>query len=356
LDIKVRGYDKKRFIQKSAALGWWTRPNVKGYLYRYGDGTKFHVETNSYGFSDSERDLQKTRPRIALIGDSTTQSWEAEKLDRGQFVIEALLDNYFEVLNFGVRGYGTDQTYILFENIGIYFSPDIVIYTFCINDIDNNVKTRNKPYFSLNATNGSEPTLKRHPPQFVLDNLKDPRTLLKSYSFTYRTYLKHTGGLLHRVLGLFQPSNAKPKPQTSLKSHFELRPYKKIYNEEDTRRMEVTIRLISLLNDLTQNHGMKLLVVEGLYKSVIEKEKQEFSIQQYGDVFDFDKVSRILENFTSKNKIDFVSLPRLLRDSSIPVETLFHRSENIHVKKEGIEFSSRAIVEKLRSLHWINQP
>ena len=116
LDIKVPGYDPERFIQKSPILGWMTRPNVKGYWHRYEDGTKFHVETNSYGFSDSERDLQKTRPRIALIGDSTTQNWEAEKTDRGQFVIEKLLDNSFEVLNFGVRGFGTDQTFILFEN------------------------------------------------------------------------------------------------------------------------------------------------------------------------------------------------------------------------------------------------
>ena len=127
-DIKVPGYGKERFIQKSTVLGWMTRPNAEGYWYRWSDGTKFYVETNGYGFSDSERDLQKTRPRIALIGDSTTQNWEAETANRGQYVIERLLGNAFEVLNFGVRGYGTDQTYILFENIGIHFSlPSLML-------------------------------------------------------------------------------------------------------------------------------------------------------------------------------------------------------------------------------------
>ena len=113
-DRKIVGYDPERFFRKSAVLGWTVRPNAKGYWYRYDDGTKFFVETNSFGFSDSPRNLKKTRPRITLIGDSTTENWEVEKPDRGQFVIESLLDNAYEVLNQGVRGYGTDQTYILF--------------------------------------------------------------------------------------------------------------------------------------------------------------------------------------------------------------------------------------------------
>ncbi len=99
---------------------------------------------------------------------------------------------------------------------------------------------------------------------------------------------------------------------------------------------------------------MKLLVVEGLYKPVLDKRLKKQFVHQYGEIFDFDKVSRTLENFTRKNKIAFLSLPRLLQDSAVQVETLFYPRENIHVNKEGIAFSAHAIVEKLYSLLWIS--
>jgi len=147
LDRKIAGYKPGRFFQYDLLTGHSHRPNSEGYWYPYNDGTKFYVRINSFGFADSERKIIPTKPRIALIGDSTTEFWEADEPYRGQYVIESLLNDRFEVINLGVRDYGTDQTYILFQNIGIHFSPGIVIYTFCINDINDNVNSKSKPFF-----------------------------------------------------------------------------------------------------------------------------------------------------------------------------------------------------------------
>ena len=118
LDIKHPAYKSERFFHPSLLTGKSHKPNAKGYWYRYNDGTKYRVSINSFGFADSERKLKKTRPRIALVGNSTTEFWETEEQFRGQYVIEDLLDQQFEVLNFGVRGFGTDQSYILFKEVG----------------------------------------------------------------------------------------------------------------------------------------------------------------------------------------------------------------------------------------------
>jgi len=152
LDLKPRSYEPGRFFQYSPLTGHFHKPNAKGYWYRFHGGGKFYVTTNSYGFADASRTLEKKQPRIALIGDSTSQFWEAKPGERGHIIIEELLSNTFEVLNFGVRGFGTDQTYILFKNTGVKFSPDIVIYTFCVNDFSDNLSRESKPFFRVDST------------------------------------------------------------------------------------------------------------------------------------------------------------------------------------------------------------
>jgi len=183
-DIKPPGYKRDRFFEFSPLFGWTHQPNSEGYWYRYRDGTKYYVSINRHGFADSERDVAKKRPRIALIGDSTTEFWEADIKDRGQYVIEELLNREFEVLNFGVRGYGTDQTYLLFRNKGVHFSPDIVVYTFCINDIWDNANPSSKPYFDLDPSQPGGIVLKG----YSISNEKlwhrIVSSALRDYSFT----------------------------------------------------------------------------------------------------------------------------------------------------------------------------
>ena len=148
-DSRKLATDAKQFFQFSRLLGWEHQPNAEGTWYAYKDGTRTHVKINSYGFADSDRSTDKTRPRIALIGDSTTEFWEVAENFRGQYVLEEMLDGDFEVLNFGLRGAGTDQEYIRLVEQVVDFDPDIVVYLFCINDIANNVSKGDKPYFVI---------------------------------------------------------------------------------------------------------------------------------------------------------------------------------------------------------------
>jgi len=140
---------------------------------------------------------------------------------------------------------------------------------------------------------------------------------------------------------------------TPLEFHFELRPYQKVYQSEDHRRMELTIRIISLLKDFIESRRMKLLVVEGLYRPVVDEKTERRLVQIYGDKFDFDQVSRILAEHMRKTQTAFLSLPRQLKQQKIDVSGLMRPEDALHLNKDGIQFYSQAVVAKLRSLHWV---
>lgn len=349
LDIRYPGYKAERFFQSSLLTGCFHKPNSKGYWYRYNDGTKYQISINRFGFADSERNLKKTRPRIALIGDSTTEFWEAEEQYRGQYIIEDLLGQQFEVLNFGVRGYGTDQTYILFKNVGVHFNPDIVIYTFCINDIKNNSIVKSKPYYIINPNFPDTLFLQGYPvkvqPSPICDgeyfSVWKLNALLNKHSFLFR----NSKNFLKRMLGY--------KNNTSINAHFELRPYLKSYNEDDSKKMDITLKIISMLNNFVEENGMKFLLIEGLYRPALPGIMQDKVTEQYGEIFDFNKLSKTLEEFSKKQGIEFLSLPKIVKERKIPASGLMHKEDTMHLNRDGISVYADAVANKLRSLGWL---
>lgn len=347
LDMKRPGYKAERFIQTSPLFGHLHKPNVADFWYRYNDGTKFWVSTNAYGFTDSERALEKSRPRIALIGDSTTQMWEVENELRPQYQIEQRLGRKYEVLNFGVRGYGTDQTYLLFEKVGLHFSPDIVIYTFCINDIHDNVVQSGKPWFKMV---GDGLDLKGYP---VMAATKEPTS--KSLLNKLEGFLHRNSYTFRRVRPILSELKAKVVGHgySSLDHHYDLRPFKLDYNQEDERRMEVTRRLIAKLNEAAKSAGARFLVVEGIYKPAMEDELHKEIFERWGSAFDFERVTESLEEFTRNNDIAFLSLPRLAKERTPSVGALFHPEDTMHFNGEGALFYADAVAERLESLGWI---
>ena len=347
LDIKVPGYRPERFFHFSFLNGYFHKPNAKGYWYRYYNGEKYYVRTNSYGFADSEREVEKKRPRIALIGDSTTEFWEVDEAQRGQYVLEKRLNDTFEVLNFSVRGYGTDQTFLLFRHLGVHFQPDIVVYMFCINDVWDNSDTVSKPYFVLDEIQEGGLRLEGYPIRMVSNYERmDKYKGLKRISFIYRTLrsfarqMKDRGILRNEIV--------------PLESHFELLPYKRDYDYSDKTKMEITKRIIGKMAAFVESQDMKFLFVEGLYKPALDPRLQACVVDRYGDLFAFDKVSSLFSEFAAEEGIPFLSLPRKVQEKELGVSTLMHPSDQMHLNSEGIRLYAESIAEKLAELGWLD--
>jgi lysophospholipase L1-like esterase len=340
-DVKGPRYEPGRFFEPSPYFGHLHRPSVKGYWYHYKDGTKYYVSINSHGFSDAPRTVSKNGPRIALVGDSTTEFWEMEEEYRGHIVLEQLLDDTYEVLNFGVRGYGTDQTLLLFQEVGVKFSPDIVIYSFCINDLLNNVSIEGKPYFVLDDNASSGVSLRNYPVVAPREHKKTTlRSFFRSHSFVLRT--------LNSAFKFVFPS---PWP---LASHFELKPYKKAYNQDDIRRLEITLKLIERLHHLATERGMRFLLVEGLHRPVVDMAHRQKYIEIYGDVFDFNRVTKALDNYANGQGIAFLSLPRWVMARGRDGSELMHPEDHLHVNREGSRVFAEAVAARLREMGWLH--
>ncbi len=140
-------------------LGWKYAANSEGYFSSKNNGFRNKVRTNSKGLRDDEYTYKKdegTR-RILLLGDSVVAGFEVEREDVIDAQLEKLLnqEGKYQVINAGVRGYGTDQSYLFLKNEGYKYSPDIIIYVFVKNDLEDNITVHNperkfgKSYFAL---------------------------------------------------------------------------------------------------------------------------------------------------------------------------------------------------------------
>lgn len=124
------------------------RAGLRGLIYELKPGASVEIQgrmqrINAHGMRDREVSMQKApgRFRIAVVGDSFTFGWRVFLEDCYVKQLEKLLNDRadrpdsFEVLNFGVCGYNTEQQMILLEEKVLAFDPDLVIVGFVTNDI-----------------------------------------------------------------------------------------------------------------------------------------------------------------------------------------------------------------------------
>jgi lysophospholipase L1-like esterase len=113
--------------------------------------------------------------------------------------------------------------------------------------------------------------------------------------------------------------------------------------------------LVSALRDYVESRGMKFLLVEGIYRPIIDDHMRSTVTKKYGEVFDFDKVSEILKAHCDSNQIELLSLPELAKIRNITASDIMHAEDNLHLDARGIRFFAEAVVEKLNALGWINE-
>ena len=125
-------------------IGWRFIPNSDHIVtgdYWYAREFSAEVKINSHGFRDFERSMEKDKNtvRIALLGDSMISARQVDFEKTAGQLLEKRLNkefgpktgNKYEVLNFGVDGYGVDQIILNWDTYAYKFKPDFVfLYIF----------------------------------------------------------------------------------------------------------------------------------------------------------------------------------------------------------------------------------
>jgi lysophospholipase L1-like esterase len=136
-----------QFFVHDRVLGWRNRPGARG---EFVGPVPFPVEfrtpirINSLGLRGGEiKDVAPGGKRVVVIGDSQAAGFEVPEHQTYEALLQRRLTNALggtpvQVINAGVRGYGTDQELLEYERQIRKLHPDIVVLHFSANDPDDN--------------------------------------------------------------------------------------------------------------------------------------------------------------------------------------------------------------------------
>ena len=149
----IARYDKYRADESRL---WAPIPNTSRHRAHPDTGRRHPVIYNSFGsrqHRNFEVDALKRAENVAVFGDSYTENSGIEAQYSFTEVLDFLLnlqdDRDFNVLNFGVDGYGPGQEFAWYEQFPHRDDWDHVLYVFCNNDIED---FHNRRLFSLDES------------------------------------------------------------------------------------------------------------------------------------------------------------------------------------------------------------
>jgi hypothetical protein len=119
------------YMRADPELGWTigeSRRSYDGLYFSSAEGIRSPAPGISYSAVTGKR-------RIALVGDSYAFSEEGPFEDSLGYHLQRTLGEDFQVLNFGVPGYGVDQSYLRYQKDGIQWKPEVTILQFVLHDL-----------------------------------------------------------------------------------------------------------------------------------------------------------------------------------------------------------------------------
>ncbi len=162
---------KTNYITYSSTTGWAIKQNGFSGLYT----------ANSKGIRGN-REYELIPPgntvRISSFGDSFTHCDDVRNEDTWQEMLNSASAN-LEVLNFGVGGYGLDQSFLRYQQQGILNNSNIILIGFMSDDINRNVSVFRPFYYATTGLPLAKPRYTIENDRLVLN--KNPIRELSQY-------------------------------------------------------------------------------------------------------------------------------------------------------------------------------
>lgn len=173
-------------------LGWTIGPNRQSSDGLYSSSTD-GVRSPRPGVSFAER---HSRYRIAAVGDSYTFGLEVTFEDSWGHQLERQLGPDFQILNFGVDGYGVDQAYLRYVRDVRHWQPNVVLFGFINHDLERTMAVYSFVSFPDWEFPFSKPRFRLDGSQLELLNtpLLSPQAIFSKRSITELPFIEYDPG------------------------------------------------------------------------------------------------------------------------------------------------------------------
>ncbi len=298
--------------------------------------TEATYTSNSHGMRDRPRTLEKTKPRVAVLGDSFTEGFLVNDDQTFSAVLEdQVFKGAAEFLNFGTSGsFGTTQEWLLYEHLAKDFDPDVVIVAFLNeNDLyDNSLwhwedSKRRRPYLLKDDASGqfelswSEGETDRYELGAVLKNMAMRWSFIARIANEVSLRAKYSG----------------PHPAA-------MDVYNTNLDANHALAWDTTKAALERLRDAVKRDGKQLLVVQLVDQAQIDPTRIEQVKSQAG--YDPAFPNRQLATLTSELGIRYLSLQEAFdayRDDQKLEWPYFGLTCDRHWSPLGHEVAARAI-------------
>jgi len=136
-----------RFYRFDPRLGWANAALRHGEFRRQEFAYPVRINAHGMRYREVDRAPSGKGTRVAVLGDSFAWGIGAAEAERFTERVERATGGAFELLNFGVSGYGPVQHLLVLDEV-LAFRPRAVVLSFCLgNDFADNVLWRRYGYY-----------------------------------------------------------------------------------------------------------------------------------------------------------------------------------------------------------------
>jgi hypothetical protein len=339
----------------SSTLGWQLKPNRDIVINSVDYSVR--LRTNANGFRDRERALAKPDDvfRIVVLGDSFVEAYQVQDDETFTRQLEQQLGNKFEVINLGIGGYGTAQALRMLKEIGLAYSPDLVLLSFLpVNDVRNNswqleswlwgsanIKTFGRPFVTVDEDGSlqwQEPDYQRSVAWVEKSRAKADKIPYWQKTVLFSLWQRATESrkktrmpnydpnvLMGPILKSFVEQTAKNAPTVA------------DYQQAWRQSWSVTERLLLEMRQISNDAGANFLVMSIPAKSQVEPAyRQKLSEHYQGLEFDPIAPSQWLARVASDNDLNVLDLQPVFSQKHDPEKApLYHAIRDRHWNAAG---------------------
>lgn len=336
-------------------LGWALTKNYRQQVYTQQEDQRYlvNITHNSRGFR-MDHEVDPSKNSIVLNGDSFTYGNGVDDKKIMSTQLNKLLGGQYEVINLGVKGYGTDQEYLRYLRSGLQHKPKIVVVLLYPNDFSNIYNDvsyeRAKPVFLLNQSTielTNYPITKVAVPTSSF--IDDINLFMQSWSQLY-VILKTR--LPHVISNLFLPK----------KSYFAYGQEGDFWAIERDYKLPMNYAFILMARILGQfrhdveEDGAHFLLVLLPNKLDIDAQMQKNILKQFNDLnetfFDHEKSYRLMEDFGHQANISVLNLYPIFKEELSKKD--MYLTGNDHLNDYGHELVAREMYKTFIEFGWIN--